>query len=171
MIERQSETSRLLAQYLAKNDVCCPFCGYCLHGGDSNRCPECGHTFHLGLIQRSKFAGWWAASLFGVLLTALLTVAFLVISLLGDDGIGNELVSPPYGQGSPVSIWDQVFYEIAFLSFIIYGAGSGALAALLIAVRLRWADWPSRRRFIVSMIAISSPLFVPLTIYILYVAG
>lgn len=170
MIDSQSETSRLLAQFLARNDVCCPFCGYCLRGGDSNRCPECGRTFRLGLVRPSEFDGWWAASLFGVLLTALLSVAFLVISLLGDSGIGRQLIYPPYEQGTPATSWRE-FNKIAFLSFIIYGGGSGALAAVLIGVRRRWADWPPRRRFIISMIAILSPVLVPLTMYILYVVG
>jgi len=151
MSNHQSKSSRLLVQYLADNHVRCPFCGYCLHGAAGNRCPECGRAFRLGLILQSAFDGWWAASLFGTSLTALLSMVLLAFALFSDRrGMGHI---------------------IAFVSLVVYGAGSGAFAAALLGLRRRWADCPSRWRIIITIIAISSPLLVPLTMYILYLIG
>jgi len=170
MIDRRSETSRLLTQYLANNDVRCPFCSYCLHGSTSNRCPECGHQFHLGLIESSGFDGWWAASMFGSLLTATLSLILLAVSLFSDYGVGEIFAHPHYGQRFAADQLEAPHIHI-FVSFVVYATGWGALAAHLFASRCSWADWPARPRFIISVIAIPSPLLVPLTMYILYLIG
>jgi len=169
MSEGQSEANAELIQYLANNDVRCPKCNYMLRGTKSKFCPGCYGKLQLGLIWNKSTKGWWASSLYGALFATLLGLSSLASSVCSAP-VRNAVVYANYQQ--MVSEWATAPPPIiAFFVATICTVGSGAFAAYIAVSRRRYVCWLPRTRWIMTSIAISSPIFVALAVYLVYRFG
>lgn len=166
MTKEQIETMPLLKQFLAENKVRCPKCRKRLRGAESGCCPRCDRQLQLGLIWSNSFSGWWAASLYGTALATLLLLLLLARLFFSDEIVSAlayehyQVAVSDYGGDPPATI--------AFVVATLCTAGSGAFAAYVLTARRLFAEWAPRVRWIVSVIAISSPLLVTLLMYLVY---
>jgi len=169
MSEGQSEANAELIQFLSEQEVRCPQCSRWLRGAGSDCCPECGGRLHLGLIWSNSFDGWWASSLFGTSFAALLSLCLLARWLCSDgmrfavEFADYQAMVSEYGWNPPPMI--------ALVVATFCAAGTGASAAYILTSRRFFACSAPRTRWIAVTIAISSPVFVTLTMYMVYRLG
>lgn len=94
---RDSETAELLRQFLERQDVACPACGYNLRGLLTNRCPECAGIVVLGVGPEQPRMAAFIAGLLGLASGTgfsglLLIYAIVMVWVRGRGGIQTSFL-------------------------------------------------------------------------------